>query len=38
MQKIIQFIKYNNAFTIIFALVLFSTGATFANEKSETRS
>lgn len=33
MRKIINFIKYNNAFTIIFALVLFSTGATFANEK-----
>jgi hypothetical protein len=33
MKKLLQFIKYNNAFTIIFALVLFSTGATFANEK-----
>ena len=32
-MNFINFIKYNNAFTIIFALVLFSTGATFANEK-----
>lgn len=33
MKKIVQFIKYNNAFTIIFALVLFSAGGAFANEK-----
>ena len=33
MEKIIHFIKYNNAFTIIFALVLFSTAGAFANEK-----
>jgi len=34
MKKIIQFIKYNNAFTIIFALVMFSAAGAFANETS----
>lgn len=33
MKKLVQFIKYNNAFTIILALVLFSTAGAFANEK-----
>ena len=32
-MNFINFIKYNNAFTIIFALVLFSAGGAFANEK-----
>ena len=34
MKKIVNFIKYNNAFTIIVALVMFSTAGAFANEKS----
>lgn len=33
MQKLIRFIKYNNAFTIIIALIFFSAGGAFANEK-----
>ena len=34
MKKIIHFIKYNNAFTIILALVMFSAAGAFANETS----
>src|SRR3989344_4225186 len=34
MKKIIHFIKYNNAFTIIVALVMFSAAGALANEKS----
>ena len=34
MQKIIQFIKYNNAFVIILGLIFASAGGVFANEKS----
>lgn len=34
MKKIIQFIKYNNAFTIIISLVMFSAAGAFANETS----
>lgn len=33
MKKIINFIKYNNAFTLIIFLILFSTAGAFANEK-----
>lgn len=33
MRKIINFIKYNNAFTIIIALIFFSAGGALANEK-----
>ena len=32
MKKLVQFIKYNNAFTIIISLVMFSTAGAFANE------
>ena len=34
MKKIIHFIKYNNAFTIILALVMFSAAGALANETS----
>ena len=33
MKKIIQFIKYNNAFTIIISLIMFSSAGAFASEK-----